>query len=73
MARVRIAVPPVDGAANSALVRFLADAAGVAGSRVRILSGTSGRRKRVLFEGLTVEALEERLRRSWLGSLDGSA
>ncbi len=46
--RVRLAAPPVDGAANAALARCLADVFGVARSRVEVLSGQRGRRKRVL-------------------------
>ena len=60
--RVRIAAPPVDGAANAALVRFVADAAGVQRSGVRVVAGGSGRRKRVLFAGLAPEDLGHRLR-----------
>ena len=50
--RVRVAAPPVDGAANAVLVRFLADCFDVPKSAVRVLSGETGRRKRVLIVGL---------------------
>jgi uncharacterized protein (TIGR00251 family) len=50
--RLRVAAPPVDGAANAALIRFLADCFDVPKSAVRMLSGETGRRKRVLVEGL---------------------
>ena len=43
--RVRITAPPVDGAANSHLLRFLADAFGVANSRAELVRGSSGRDK----------------------------
>ena len=43
--RVRITAPPVDGAANAHLVRFLADACGVPVARVALLRGQSGRDK----------------------------
>jgi uncharacterized protein YggU (UPF0235/DUF167 family) len=44
---VRLAAAPVDGAANDALVRMLAEALDVARSRVTILSGERSRDKRV--------------------------
>ncbi len=59
--RVRVAAPPVDGAANAALVRFLADLTGLPKSAVGIVSGGHGRRKRVLFAGLTRDELLGRL------------
>jgi uncharacterized protein (TIGR00251 family) len=45
--RVRLAAPPVDGAANEALQRWLADEVGLPKSQVQLLRGASGRRKRV--------------------------
>ena len=59
--RVRIAAPPVDGAANAALERFLAELVGLPRGRVRVVGGASGRRKRVLFEGMAAAELTERL------------
>lgn len=59
--RVRVAAPPVQGAANDALLAFLAGALEVPRSRVRIVSGTSGRRKRVLIAGLDPAELRRRL------------
>ena len=45
--RVRITAPPVDGAANAHLLRFLAREFGVAASRASLVRGTSGREKQV--------------------------
>lgn len=45
--KIRLAAPPVDGRANEALIAFLAEAFGVPGSRVGLLSGTTGRAKRI--------------------------
>jgi len=45
--RVRIAAPPVDGAANEELVRVIAKAFNVSGSAVEITKGRSGKRKEV--------------------------
>ncbi len=58
---VRIAAPPVEGAANDALVAFLADALDVPRRSIRLLSGERGRRKRVAVDGLSLEAVLERL------------
>jgi uncharacterized protein (TIGR00251 family) len=56
--RIRLAAAPVDGAANAALLRYLADLFDRPRSSLRILAGTTSRRKRVLIGGLSpAEAL----------------
>lgn len=50
--RVRLTAPPVDGAANEALVRFLAERLGVTRSAVRLVAGASGRSKVVEIDGV---------------------
>ncbi len=45
--RVRIAAPPVDGAANEELVRLLARAFGVARAEIAIIAGQTGKLKTV--------------------------
>ncbi len=45
--RVRIAAPPVDGAANDELLRYLATTLGVARSRLSIVAGSTSRGKRI--------------------------
>ena len=50
---VRVAAPPVDGAANEALIDCLARALGVPKRAVRIVSGGRGRQKRVAIAGVT--------------------
>ena len=42
---VRVAAPPVDGAANLALIRLVARELGVPASVIRIATGTNARRK----------------------------
>ena len=59
--RIRVAAPPIDGAANAALVRYLTEELGIPRGNVRILAGETGRRKRVLFVTLTAEDLARRL------------
>jgi uncharacterized protein (TIGR00251 family) len=58
---VRLAAPPVEGAANTALVAFLAERLGVARSAVAIVMGATGRRKIVRISGLSADALAQRL------------
>jgi uncharacterized protein (TIGR00251 family) len=59
--QIRVAAPPVEGAANAALLRFLADILDVPRSRLAITSGASTRRKRVVIAGLAPDELEIRL------------
>jgi uncharacterized protein (TIGR00251 family) len=58
---VRLAAPPVEGAANKALIAFLAEAFGVSRSAVRVESGERSRHKRVRISGLTLEEVAHRL------------
>ena len=55
--KVRICAPPVDGAANEELTRFIARRARVPKRAVSILSGVTGRRKRIAIEGISKEEL----------------
>ena len=59
---VRLTAPPVEGAANSALIKLLAKKTGVTRSSIRIVSGERGRSKIVEFEGISPDELKERLR-----------
>jgi len=54
---VRLVAPPVGGAANDALVAFLAAELDLPRRAVRILSGESGRHKRVAIAGVTAAAV----------------
>jgi len=58
---VRLRAPPVDGAANLALVEFLAAALGVSKSALRLVSGEKSRLKTVAIAGLSPEDLAARL------------
>jgi uncharacterized protein len=58
--QVRVAAPPVDEAANHALVRLLARELDVAPSTVRIVSGATARRKTVAVEGMTAGVVQRR-------------
>jgi uncharacterized protein (TIGR00251 family) len=61
--KIRVAAPPVDGAANEALIRFLAQALSLPLAAVVIESGTGGRHKRVRLRGVTAERVIARFMR----------
>jgi uncharacterized protein (TIGR00251 family) len=50
---VRLAAPPVDGAANAALIEYLSELFDVPRRAVRIVSGERGRQKRVAVDGVS--------------------
>ena len=60
---IRLAAPPVEGAANEALVAYLSDALGLPRRSVTIISGDTSRDKRVRIEGLDEATARERLLR----------
>jgi hypothetical protein len=55
--RVSVNAPPVDGKANEAVIRTLAEALGVPRAAVTILRGETGKRKTVRIVGVTAAAL----------------
>ena len=63
--RVRIAAPPVDGAANEELIRILAKTFNVSRSAVKILSGHTGKLKQISIEGSTNDIVARLNRDSW--------
>lgn len=60
--KIRLAAPPVDGAANAALVEFVAKRLKIAKSRVRVVGGLTSRRKMLEVEGAAPDAISEALR-----------
>lgn len=59
--RARVSAPPVDGKANKALCRLIAERVGVAPSRVTVVRGAKSREKLVEVRGVDQEALVARL------------
>lgn len=59
--RVRVSAPPVDGAANKALILFLAKTLGVARSDISFIAGERARIKRLRIAGDEVAARLEAL------------
>lgn len=54
----RVSAPPVDGAANRALIKLLSDTLGIPKSQITFESGETGREKALIVEGLTVATLQ---------------
>ncbi len=66
---VRLAATPVDGAANDALIAFLADRLRCSRRSISIVSGEKVRDKRLRVAGLSPEELARRVR----ALVDGSS
>jgi uncharacterized protein (TIGR00251 family) len=58
---VRLAAPPVDGAANDALIAYLADRLGLPQRRITIARGATARDKALAVDGLTSAEVARRL------------
>jgi uncharacterized protein (TIGR00251 family) len=61
--RVKVTSPPVDGAANEDLRRFLAEKLGIPLRDVRIVRGETSRNKCIGVQGASIEHLEKILGR----------
>jgi uncharacterized protein (TIGR00251 family) len=59
--KIRLTAPPVEGAANEALIGFLAEVLGVRKSQIEILSGHASRDKLVCVVGMLPNEVEARL------------
>lgn len=55
--KIKIAAPPVDGAANLALVKFLAKTLNLSQNNISLIAGQTGRRKIVKIEEMTEEEM----------------
>lgn len=58
---IKLQAPPVDGAANAALLRFVAQCLDVAPSTVQLLRGHASRRKQISVAGWSAAAVRQRL------------
>ncbi len=59
--RIRLKAPPIEGRANEALVAFLSECLDLPRSALRLVSGTTARRKVVCISGLSVDEATQRL------------
>lgn len=51
--KIKLTAPPVDGAANEALVKSLSDTLSISKSQVEIVSGHTGRQKIIRISGMS--------------------
>jgi uncharacterized protein len=59
--KLRISAPPVDDAANRAIVAFFASLLAIPKSRLRIVSGQKSRDKVLRIEGISLDELRSHL------------
>ena len=59
--KIKVTAPPVDAAANQALVEFLAEKFGCSRGRVELLRGHTSRHKTLLLHGFKPAELLEKL------------
>lgn len=59
--KIKLQAPPVDGKANEALVRFIAETLSVPKKSVSLVSGEKSRDKTVLIKGAEAEEAARRL------------
>lgn len=60
--KIRIAAPALENAANLALLEFIAHELGIAKRAVRLVSGSTSRKKTLEIDGMTAEMIATRLR-----------
>lgn len=58
--RVRVMAPAVEGTANTALIRLLAEALGIARRDIQIVAGATSRQKLVVVDGVAADAIVAR-------------
>jgi uncharacterized protein (TIGR00251 family) len=61
--KVRLTAPPVEGKANAALVKFLAEALGVSRAQIEIVSGEKSKQKIVRVSGVSAAQIQNKIAR----------
>ena len=59
--KIKVTAPPVDAAANEALIRLLADTLDCPRGAVQLVRGQTSRHKTLLIQGLPAEEVRKRL------------
>ncbi len=62
--KIRLTTPPVEGQANIALIRYLADLLGVPQGNIEIVAGQTGRNKLVTIIGLDAPTVQKLILKS---------
>ncbi len=59
--KIKVTAPPVDSAANEAVLRLLADVLGCPRGAVQLVRGHTSRHKQVMIRGLSTETILARI------------
>ena len=59
--KIKVTAPPVDAAANQALIEFLAEILGCSRGKVELIRGQTSRHKTVLLHGFRAEEVLQKL------------
>lgn len=59
--KIKVTAPPVDAAANQALIELLAEILGCSRGRVELIRGQTSRHKTVMLHGFSLEGVREKL------------
>src|SRR5262245_52596193 len=60
--KIKVTAPPVDSAANEAVIKLLADTLGCSRGAVRIIRGQASRHKLILIQDIPAEELARKLK-----------
>ena len=60
--KIRVSAPPIEGEANRALCRYLAEVFSIPQRSVEICSGENSRHKRIKLTGVTPEQVREKFK-----------
>jgi uncharacterized protein len=60
--KIKVIAPPVDSAANEAVLEFLAETLCCPRNRLELLRGATSRHKQILVRGMTAAQIEQNLR-----------
>ena len=61
--KIRVAAPPVDGAANTALIEFLAETLDLPKGQIEIVAGAASERKLISLVGISPERVDAAFQR----------